>query len=148
MVRLYLDTNVFILALQGAADDVRADTARRLFFAVEDGTLSAVTSELALAEVLSGGGSQRQLPQLLKEQYLDLMVSRHLVELVPLVRDDMYLAADLSGSQSAKVRLPDRLHLATAIRVKADYFVSDDRMIDVPAPLEKCGLTETLPFGL
>ncbi|MBD8891840.1 type II toxin-antitoxin system VapC family toxin [Roseibium litorale] len=148
MTLLYLDTNVFILALQGEVGDERAENARRLFYGIEDGSLRAVTSELALAEVLTPKGDRRQQEPALKRQYLELMVFRKLVELTPLLREDMYTAADLAEIQSAKVRLPDRLHLATAIRVKADHFVSDDRRIEVPAPLKKLGLIGTPPFGL
>lgn len=48
--RVYLDTNVFIYALEGYPDFV--DELNELFESFDAGNLSAVTSELTLAEVL------------------------------------------------------------------------------------------------
>ena len=48
--RVYLDTNVFIYALNGFP--TYAPLLTELFDAIEAGTLVAVTSELALAEAL------------------------------------------------------------------------------------------------
>ena len=48
--RVYLDTNLFIYALEGFPE--YADRISELFAAVDRGVLSAVTSELTLAESL------------------------------------------------------------------------------------------------
>ena len=47
--RVYLDTNIFIYALEGYPDFV--DELTELFESLDAGNLSAVTSELTLAEV-------------------------------------------------------------------------------------------------
>jgi len=48
--RIYLDTNIFIYALEAYPEFVSALTS--LFVAIDEGKLRAVTSELTLAEVL------------------------------------------------------------------------------------------------
>jgi predicted nucleic acid-binding protein len=49
--KVYLDTNVFIYAVEAAAEHMAAVEA--LFGLIEDGAVSAVTGELTLAEVLA-----------------------------------------------------------------------------------------------
>lgn len=48
--RVYLDTNVFVYAVEGYPHF--AEELRALFHAIDHGQLAAVTSELTLAEVL------------------------------------------------------------------------------------------------
>lgn len=48
--RVYLDTNIFIYALEGYADFI--DDLTELFASIDAGNIRAVTSELTLAEVL------------------------------------------------------------------------------------------------
>lgn len=59
-----------------------------------------------------------------------------IVEPIPLGRQELFLAAKLRAT-TPKLRTPDSLHLATAILVGADVFVSGNTRIDVPAPMQK-----------
>jgi predicted nucleic acid-binding protein len=59
-----------------------------------------------------------------------------IVEPIPLGRQELFLAAKLRAV-TPKLRTPDSLHLATAMLVGADVFVSGDTGIDVPTPMQK-----------
>ncbi|GGB47768.1 hypothetical protein GCM10011316_19900 [Roseibium aquae] len=130
MHHLYLDSMVFIRAVEGRAADQDAACARAIILEVEKQQVSACTSELTLAEVLTGPhAAEAKIDPLLKRTYLELIVWKGLIELVPLTREDMYEAAALAAVVPRKVRLPDRLHLATSIRIGASHFVSHDSRI-------------------
>lgn len=140
---LYLDTNVFVHALEEQVGGEPGDLARKLLRDVASGRFQAVTSELILAEVLAPnsrhGGA---LSPLLKRAYLNLLVFSGAIQLEPVIRDDMYFTADLRKWQKSKVKLPDLLHLATAIRLEAAYFVSNDRDIRTPDNMAKLSLSK------
>jgi predicted nucleic acid-binding protein len=135
---LYLDSNVFIGYLEGAASD--SETLKRLFESLRDGSASGVTSELTLGEVLAG--SHKRGPQA-KRAYLDLIVWSKAFELVPVSRDILYQSADLCAAHKQlvgkKLILADAIHLATAIQTKCGYFVSADKGIVPPEGITKVG---------
>lgn len=141
---LYLDTMVFISAIEGTENDSLAQCARAVIRSAVNGTVRAVTSELTIAEVLSFrakelSGSERSL---LRAIYEEVLINQRAIALCPVSREHMFISADLSATQSAKVRLPDRLHLAAAIDSGATHFVSLDQRINPPAPIQKIGLDE------
>lgn len=71
--RIYLDTNIWIYALEGFAPF--ADRLAALFARVDQGELIAITSELTLAEALVKPFSSNQ--PALQEVYLDALQSSH-----------------------------------------------------------------------
>lgn len=144
LMLLYLDTMVFISAIEGLANDPAAECARQVLRLVAHRKLSAVTSELTLAEVLSFRSAEfgAEDRKLIRSTYETLLIDSGYVALLPVLRDHMFVAADLATSLSAKVRLPDRLHLAAALSANATYFMSLDRRLTPPAPLQKLGLDE------
>lgn len=88
---VYLDTNIFVYACEGFPE--YADTLRELFTAIDTGTVSAVTSELTLAEVLvkpfMDGNTQ------LQSLYRDSIRNSSLLSVCPVTRDILIEAARL-----------------------------------------------------
>lgn len=127
---VYLDTNVIIYLTEGNPD-FKASI-EGLFVEIERAGARLVTSELTFTEVLvvpfRVGNDELVVAY---ERLLDT-----LIEPIPLGRQELFLAAKLRAN-TPKLRTPDSLHLATAMLVGADVFVSGDTGIDVPAPMQK-----------
>ena len=127
---VYLDTNAIIYLTEGNPD-FKASI-EGLFVEIERAGARLVTSELTFTEVLvvpfRVGNDEVAAAY---ERLLDT-----LIEPIPLGRQELFLAAKLRAN-TFKLRTPDSLHLATAMLVGADVFVSGDTGIDVPAPMRK-----------
>jgi predicted nucleic acid-binding protein len=121
--RLYLDANVFIYAIEGVGEI--ASSLRELFdlFRAKRGT--GVTSELTLAEVLPrADGIQRR-------SYIDLIVSSRIFDLQPVSRDILIETADYRES-SGMPKLPDAIHIVTAVRAGCKTILSADSRLRLP----------------
>ncbi len=118
----YLDTNVFIDALEGA--DSIALPIKALFEAARAKPGALVTSELTLAEVLAPGAKGTRPPDL-RRRYLDLIVWGGVVDLLPVSRDVIFETIELRPH--APLKLPDAIHLATAILAGCRYLVTRDQ---------------------
>lgn len=121
---VYLDSNVFITAFEGPPD-LQAG-ARRLFLLAEQGVYIAVTSELTLAECLVGPMRANQ-PDLIR-LYRSLLRGRAEFKVKPVNRAILEQAA-ACRSREAAIKLPDAVHLATALVAECHLFVSDDRRL-------------------
>ena len=136
--RVYLDTNIFIYALEGYPDFVNELT--ELFEKFDEGNLSAVTSELTLAEVLVrpfiDGNIQRQTA------YQQALQSSEALEVVPVNRDVLIEAARLRSV--ANLRLPDAIHGATARLTGCETFLTNDRRLLAIPDIEVVLLSEAL----
>ena len=143
---IYLDANSFIYAVEG--DATTAEPIKTLFFALRQNPGMAITSELTLAEVLAPPDRKDALPLHVKRRlYLDLLVWSRFIDLKPVSRDVLYETADLRNV--AKMKLPDAIHLVTAIQNKCRYFVSKDRRLKIPrgmklVPPDKNGIAQVL----
>lgn len=132
-VLLYLDTNVFIELVQG--EPAISAPIQSLFKALRDRPRTAIMSELTLAEVLAPSKGRKRRPDL-KRRYLDLIVWGRFVDLHAISRSILYETANLRATRStAKLKLPDAIHLATAIRAGCGFFVSGDRSIPTPGAM-------------
>ncbi len=120
VARLFLDTAPVIYYLEGntAFQDV-ADAALDL---VAEGAVVAVTSPVTLAEccVLPMGRGDLALVR----QYRDLLVAGRHTEFATIDERCAVLAADLRGRY--RLRLPDALQFAVAIRSGCDAFLTND----------------------
>jgi predicted nucleic acid-binding protein len=132
--KLYFDANIFIYAVEGTNDI--ADRLRTLFGLLSRGNL-AVTSELTLAEVLPKADPIR------RRSYLGLILYSGLFDLHPVTRDILIETADYrrtvgkagpdaSNSFSKMPRLPDAIHVVTAVRAGCDGMLSFDRALKLP----------------
>ncbi len=120
---VYLDTNIFIYALEGYADFV--DELTELFESIDAGNFRAVTSELTLAEVLvrplMDGNRERQIA------YQHALQTNDVLEVIPVRRDVLVESASLRAV--ANLRLPDAIHAATALLAGCQTFLTNDRRL-------------------
>lgn len=113
-----LDSNVFIAALSG--DETYSGTAQKIIQNIQSGQFSAIYSVIVLAEV-RGSGTNLNREVTINGFFGSLANSR------PVVVDTSI--ANLAGGlrqQYAKLRLPDAIHLATALDQKAGLFITND----------------------
>ncbi|MBF6594329.1 MAG: PIN domain-containing protein [Thermaceae bacterium] len=125
--KTYLDTNVFIYALEGFPGT--ETVLEELFKAIDGGSIQTVTSELSLTEALikpiQNGNVQHQAI------YEAAIRSRKGLEVVPVSRSVLLEAAQLRGTTNLK--LPDAIHAATATLSGCAVFLSNDDQIKHPS---------------
>lgn len=118
--RVYLDTNIFIYALEGYP--VFRAVLTTLFQALDQGELTAVTSELTLAEVLVKPLLDHHAER--QAAYLQALQPSTALQIVPVSRDILIAAARLRADTNLK--LPDAIHAATAQLTGCDQFLTND----------------------
>lgn len=127
--KFYLDANVFIYAIEANPTFVEQVTA--LFEHIAGTESSAITSELTLAECLvkpfTDQDEQSQL------QYESHIRSSELLQVMPVSRQVLVDAARLRANH--KNKLPDTIHLVTALSQKCSYFVTNDAKIRFPSEI-------------
>jgi predicted nucleic acid-binding protein len=124
--RLYLDANVFIYAIEGNA--AIADPLRQLFDLFRANRGIGVTSELTLAEVLPRASNVR------RRSYLNMIVWSRIFDLHPVSRDILIETAkyrEAAGMHSMP-KLPDAIHVVTAIRAGCRTVLSADSRLKLP----------------
>lgn len=137
--KLYFDANVFIYAVEGS-DDI-ASRLRTLLELLSRNRNLAVTSELTLAEVLPKADPIR------RRNYLELILYSGLFDLYPVTRDVLMETADyrrIAGASrpdvskpNAMPRLPDAIHVVTAVRAGCDRMLSFDRALKLPEGMRR-----------
>ncbi len=135
---IYLDTNVFIRAVEGL--DEAANSVKMLIKELRHRRSGiAATSEITFAEVLAPPKRPDALPLHMKQRaYLDLLLWSGFIALVPVSRDILIETAALKAV--ARYKLPDAVHLVSAIRARCRFFVSADRDFDkMPEGTERVG---------
>ena len=121
--RIYLDTNIFIYALEGYP--IFRSVLTTLFNALDRGELTAVTSELTLAEVLVKPLLDRHAER--QAAYLQALQPSTSLQLIPVSRDILIAAARLRADTNLK--LPDAIHAATAQLTGCAQFLTNDTRI-------------------
>jgi predicted nucleic acid-binding protein len=121
--RLYLDANVFIYAVEGDAS--LSDPLREFFGRLRQKKGIAVTSELTLAEVLPKARS------IDRSSYFDLIVHGGIVDLVPVSRDVLLETAEYRRS-AGMPKLPDAIHVVTALQAGCRRILSRDMRLKLP----------------
>lgn len=143
--RVYLDSNVFIYALEG--DETTAELVMSLLSTLRSKPKFAVTSELTLAEILVIPETARKVG--LRRKYLDLVVWSGVFDLRPVSREVLiesarYRLAVHPGKPAPREDrrnfLPDAIHVVTAIQNGCEFFVARDKRLKLPR-----GLTQILP---
>ena len=129
--KIYIDANVIIYFLEGSA--VFRDRAIELFKYVDAHDIPVLTSEISIAECLYG--AYRRGNEAIAEKYRELFHDEiGMFRLIPIERDICELAAKLGAEQ--KFKLIDALHVASALAVGCDVFVTNDRAIKPAAHLK------------
>ncbi len=119
-IKVCLDTNVFLNVLN--REIIYYSHSREVLQAVERGSLEAFVPTLVIAEMLTGFYIEERNTD--AQQFLSALISDKHMKIVP-------LSVDIAAS-SARVRaetglkLPDAMVLATAIKMQADFVVSND----------------------
>jgi predicted nucleic acid-binding protein len=141
--KLYFDANIFIYAVEGS-DDV-AGRLRALFELLGRNANLAITSELTLAEVLPRADPLR------RRNYLHLILYSGLFDLYPVTRDVLIETADyrriagasnpnISSPNGAMPKLPDAIHVVTAVRAGCTRMLSFDRALKLPEGMRRVTL--------
>lgn len=121
--RAYFDTNVFIYLIENNVE--YQDTIHRLIEQLESQECEIYTSELTLAECLvrpfQDGDVQSQ------ETYKESIKTSDFLTVKPVSKNILIEASRLRTV--AKNKLPDSIHLATALAFECDIFVGNDRKL-------------------
>ncbi|QUS41464.1 type II toxin-antitoxin system VapC family toxin [Tardiphaga alba] len=134
--RIYVDSNVFIYAVEGNGDLADALAELLELFARKPGL--AITSELTLAEILA------KADRLQRRDYLDLIVESGAIELCPVNRDILIETAAYRRVMGA-TKLADAIHAVTALQYGCSILLSADRRMRIPTGLK---LIDTDPHSL
>ena len=136
--QIYLDTNIWIYALEGFP--AFAQELTDLFQSIDQGHLTAVTSELSLAEVLvkpiqNGNASQQ-------ETYKQAISNAPNLQVIPVDRAILIEAAQVRATTSLK--LPDAIHAATALTAQCSTFLTNDQRFQVLSGLQVILLSQII----
>jgi predicted nucleic acid-binding protein len=143
-VRIYLDTNVFIALIEG--NDELSAVIGRLFVKLKDQPESLVTSELTLTELLvkplraergrssSDWPAPPWTPAQLTAAYRGLVQPGNGYAVIPVSTSVLEMAA-LLRADVASLKLPDALHLATAVERECTHVLSGDGRVAEAAAL-------------
>ena len=118
--KVYLDANFFIYALEATEPWVKA--AREILAALDHGELTAVTSELSLAECLVKPLELGKTD--IAEAYFALLKDRRSLAVPPVTREILVEAARLRAR--SRIKLPDAIHAATALQKGCSSFLTND----------------------
>ena len=123
---VYFDTNVFIYALDGHED--YALVLEQLFGIIFDKGLQVITSELTLAECLVKpvkDGNHEAV-----QQFENHIQNSSTLTVKPVTRGILKGAAYVRSQLSLK--LPDAIHMATAIEHGCKTFITNDKKLKAP----------------
>ena len=95
---------------------------RPFFLAMQRGDFEVVTSTMTLTEVLVH--PIRNNNATLAARYRDILQNAERLRTVPFTADIAETAAHLRATH--KIRTPDAIQVATAIAMKADFFLTND----------------------
>jgi len=119
--KVYLDTNIWIYALEGYPPF--RDNLTELFQQIDLGNLMAFTSELSLAEALIKPLQNQDLQQ--EEIYKQAICNRASLAVIPISSEILIEAAKLRAS--IKLKMPDAIHAATARLNQCSSFITNDK---------------------
>jgi predicted nucleic acid-binding protein len=129
LVQIYLDTNVFIEMFETRT--VASAHLWDLFGKAGSSGFRFITSELTLAEILVKPLETAQTTSQWKPVYDYRMIVSNkpgFQSVIPVSRDILDASANIRALIKG-VKLPDAIHLATAIDQECDFFLSNDRKL-------------------
>ena len=98
---------------------------------IEEGTITAFTSELTLAECLAKPFEEGRDD--IVQAYEEFLTPSPLLTVLPVERDILVDTARMQALLS--LRLPDAIHVATALAAGCEVVISNDKRLKVPAGL-------------
>lgn len=136
--RIYLDANIWIYALEGFPAFSQDLT---IFFqAIDQGNLTAVTSELSLAEVLVKPIQNQNNSQ--QATYKQAISSSKNLFVIPVGREILFTAAQLRATTTLK--LPDAIHAATALSSQCSTLLTNDQRFQTVSGLQVVLLSQVI----
>ena len=129
--RIYIDANLFIYLVEANHYPQYKLFTRTLFGMIDAGECEAFTSELTLGEVLVG--PMRSHLSKLVDIYRQLLSGSENMDICPVTINVIDAAAALRAVSSLK--MPDALHVATALHHGCTHFVTNDKKLKVPNKL-------------
>ena len=136
--KIYLDTNIFIYAIESYSDYLVA--LEEVFESADAGNLVVVTSELTLAEVLVKPLQEGDLDK--QQAYCEALQNSESLIVAGVSREVLIEAAQIRANQ--KLKLPDAIHLATAIQYQCSTFLTNDSRFKGNYPLPIVILSEVI----
>lgn len=118
--KVYLDANIFIYVVEGPVQVTTMPGP--LFERIEHGEVQAITSELTLAEVLVK--PLREAKGQFYQEYLNLLSGQAAITMATVTRGVLLEAANLRSMH--RLRLPDAIHVATALLSGCGTLLSND----------------------
>lgn len=137
---VYFDTNIFIYTFEGYSEYV--PVLKELFRAVEQKQVAVFTSELTIAEVLVKPYSDNNAR--LVDLYLDAIQSSSYLTLIPVNRQILISAARLRAELGSQMRLPDAIHLSSALSKNCNSFIINDKRLKKMKHIEVVLLADML----
>lgn len=134
--RVYIDANVFITAME--TPGAHCDHAWWIIRSVEDGDIAGVTSEITLAEVLVKPMQMGNVE--LVAAYQQMIVPGIRFDVLPIRRDILISAAELRTRRTS-IRLPEAIHIASALSASCRFMVTDDRQLHSVERIKILGVT-------
>jgi predicted nucleic acid-binding protein len=138
--RVYLDSNVFIAAMENPG--AHSDHAWWIIDAVEQSRIVGVTSEITLAEILVKPIELGDRD--LAAAYEQMIMPSANFEVLQVQREILIGAAHMRARRSS-TRLPDAIHVSTALASRCSHFVSDDQRLHSIDKIRTLGVN---PFTL
>lgn len=119
--RIYLDSNIWIYALENVPEYSSLLVA--LFELAENGSLTIITSELTLSEVLVRPIRKRDTAK--QTAYVEAITATENTTAVPISRNILLDAAKVRSD--SRLKLPDAIHAASAIATSCTTFLTNDK---------------------
>ncbi|MGC1310222.1 MAG: type II toxin-antitoxin system VapC family toxin [Phormidesmis sp.] len=136
--RIYLDANIWIYALEAVSE--YSQMLAPLFEAADTGSITLVTSELSLAEILVKPIKQANVLE--QALYSEAIISNDSLTVVPVDRSVLIRAARTRAS--TKLKLPDAIHAASAIENACTTFLTNDKQFKTVKRLHTLLLSQVL----
>ncbi|NEQ97664.1 MAG: type II toxin-antitoxin system VapC family toxin [Cyanothece sp. SIO2G6] len=131
----YLDSGIFTGFLNGEAEPDNFRECEAIIKAAEEGAIRAFTSTFTMGEVvyIKAAPGKEQLSIEIQEEIISQLLSSPWLERVSFEPDmaeiNRYLLRTYGGSGRKALKPYDSVHLATAIRMKVDYFNTIDNTL-------------------
>ncbi|MEM7534891.1 MAG: PIN domain-containing protein [Chloroflexota bacterium] len=127
--RVYYDTNIFVYIIEGFKE--YESLLNSLFAMMENEEMTVITSELSLAEALVYPIANNIHAD--QELYKGLFSQDSPVEVYPVTRQILIQSAEHRALVGDK--LPDAIHMATALLSGCQYIISNDTGLKPPSGL-------------
>ena len=135
---VYFDTNIFIYAIDGHEE--YSELLQAIFAYISNNKILVITSELTLAECLvkpMKDGNHEAV-----KQFSNHIKTNEFLKVKSVSRKILISSADARNKLGLK--LPDAIHMATAIEQKCKTFITNDQKLKAPENMERIYIKDLL----